>query len=173
MTGAELSLTEHAVLAILGEAPSHGFAIAKELDPESEPGAVFTVPRTLVYRALDRLVASGYAEKISTEKGGGPRRVVHGATDRGRLELRRWLSQPVAHVRDLRIEFLLKVTFLRRSRLSPLRLIAVQRDTLAATFDALSDPPVDPLDHVEQWRRSNATAAARYLETLGHAYRQT
>lgn len=169
MSSSPLSVTEHAVLGVLSEAPSHGFAISKQLDVDSEVGKVFTVPRTLVYRALDRLVEAGYAEHVTTEKQGGPKRVVHGATRSGRSELRRWLSEPVGHIRDLRIEFLLKLTLLRRAGGSPLDLIRAQREALTPTFDALDDPAIDPSDHVEQWRRSNAAAAANYLDTLERA----
>jgi PadR family transcriptional regulator AphA len=164
-----LSVTEHAVLGILCEAPSHGFAISKELDVESEVGRVLTVPRTLVYRALDRLVDAGYEEQVATEKRGGPKRVVHAATDPGHQELRRWLAEPVGHIRDLRIEFLLKLTLLQRAGRPPLALIRSQREALTPTFDALNDPAIDPRDHVEQWRRSNAAAAATYLDTLERA----
>ena len=158
------------MLGILCEGPSHGFAISKKLDAESEVGKVFTVPRTLVYRALDRLVEGGYAGQAATEQGNGPKRVVHEATAKGRRELRRWLADPAGHIRDLRIEFLLKLTLLRRAGKSPLDLIRSQRETLSSTFEALGDAAIDPQDHVEQWRRSNAAAAASYLEALEGAY---
>lgn len=165
-----LSVTEHAVLGILCEAPSHGFAISKQLDADSEVGKVFTVPRALVYRALGRLVEGGYARQVTTEKRGGPKRVVHEATAEGDRALRHWLAVPVGHIRDLRIEFLLKLTLLRRAGESPLHLIRSQRERLAPTFDALGDPAIDPRDHVEQWRRSNARAAMSYLDTLEDAF---
>ena len=71
----ELSLTEWVVLAVLVEAPIHGFAIAKELRPDTDLGRILTVHRPLVYRALDRLVAAGLAEPHHTEPGAaGPTR---------------------------------------------------------------------------------------------------
>lgn len=163
-------MTEHAVLGILCEGPSHGFAISKQLEADSEVGSVFTVPRSLVYRALDRLVESGHGRQVTTEKGSGPKRAIHKTTARGRREHRRWLYEPVGHIRDMRIEFLLKLTLLRRANSSPLTLIRAQRAALALTFDALHDPAFDPRDHVEQWRRANATAAAAYLDTLEDVY---
>ncbi|HEY7824307.1 MAG TPA: PadR family transcriptional regulator, partial [Acidimicrobiia bacterium] len=60
----ELSVTEYAVLGILAEAPSHGFAVAKELDANTEVGRILTVRRPLVYRALDRLVDQRLAESV-------------------------------------------------------------------------------------------------------------
>ena len=166
MSAPRLSLTEHAVLGILAEEPSHGFAISKRLDGDSEVGRVFTVRRPLVYRALDRLVEAGYAEPVVTEKGEGPQRVIHRVTRNGRRRLNTWLGHPVGHVRDLRIEFLLKLTLLTRSGKPPLGLIRAQRAVLAPTFEALEQPPDESIDHVELWRLHNAAAAAGYLKEL-------
>ena len=161
-----LSVTEYAVLGVLAEGPSHGFALSKELAAGSDVGRVFTVGRSLVYRALDRMVEVGYAEPVTTEQGEGPKRVIHRITGPGRRRLHQWLVEPVGHVRDLRIEFLLKLAFLERGGDSPLELIRKQRATLESTLTALDDPGTAGVDHVELWRRHNATAAATYLEEL-------
>lgn len=162
----QLSVTEYAVLALLAEEPSHGFAMSKELEAASKVGRVFTVRRSLVYRALDRMVDMGYAEPVTTEKDQGPKRVIHRITRAGRRRLRSWLTEPVEHVRDLRIEFLLKLAFLQRSGESPLGLIREQRAALESTLTALDDPGERATDHVELWRRHNAAAAAAYLADL-------
>lgn len=167
-----LSRTEHAVLGLLAERPSHGFAIFKELKPGTEVGRVFTVRRPLVYRALDRLVESGLAESIHTEPGdAGPQRVVHSITAAGGARLAEWLTRPVEHVRDIRIEFLLKLALLERSGASPLTLIRRQQGALAGTLSAL-DTPAGDLDDVELWRRHNAAATAAYLEDLKTRYQE-
>ena len=90
MPGSHLSVTEFAVLGVLAEKPSHGFAIAKELEPTADLGRVFTVRRPLVYRALDRMADIGYVETATTEPGAGPQRVVYRVTRAGRRRLRRW-----------------------------------------------------------------------------------
>lgn len=171
MTTPRLSTTEYAVLGVLAEGPSHGFAISKQLDSTAELGRVFTVRRPLVYRALDRLVETGYAQAISTEKGdAGPNRVIHRITRPGRRRLNQWLKEPALHVRDLRIEFLLKLTLIRRSGNSPLDLIRDQRTALDPTLTALDEAPSEPEDHVELWRQHNAMAAASYLDELESLY---
>lgn len=165
-----LSVTEYAVLGLLAEEPSHGFALAKALDTDSAVGRVLTVRRPLVYRALDRLEDASYIQPVATEKSGGPERVIYRATKEGRRRLEIWLVEPVSHVRDLRIEFLLKLAFLRRSSLSPLALIQRQQDALKPTLVALDDQAIDPEDHVELWRHHNAAAAAAYLDDLERIY---
>jgi DNA-binding PadR family transcriptional regulator len=165
-----LSTTEYAVLGVLGEGATHGFALSKLLAADGEVGRVFRVRRPLVYRALDRLVEAGYAESVSTEKGdAGPQRVVHKITRRGRRRLDRWLTQPVDHVRDIRIEFLLKLALLHRRGRSPVDLIRDQKAALLPTFSALEVPPSD--DYLELWRRHNAAAALTYLDDLESRHR--
>lgn len=161
----ELSVTEYAVLGILAEGPSHGFALAKELGANADVGRILTVRRPLVYRALGRLVDQRLAEPVTTESSdSGPDRTIHRVTGRGRRRLRHWLTEPVAHVRDMRIEFLLKLAILRRSGTSPARLVSAQKDSLRPTLEALDDPRTD--DHVELWRRHNARAAGAFLDEL-------
>lgn len=167
-----LSATDYAVLGLLAEGPSHGFAISKRLDPDTEVGRVLTVRRPLVYRALDRLVDAGYAETVTTERGDGPNRVIHRTTARGRARLHRWLAEPVGHVRELRIEFLLKLALLERSGESPLDLVHAQQEALGSTLVALDEPSSGDLDHVELWRRHNAAAAGAYLQDLENIHRR-
>ncbi len=166
-----LSRTELAVLGLLAERPAHGFAIFKELKPGTEVGRVFTVRRPLVYRALDRLVGAGLARSGHTEPGvAGPQRVIHTITPAGRARLAEWLHQPVEHVRDIRIEFLLKLALMERAGTSPLALIRSQRTALDDTLNALDTPSGDP-DDVELWRQHNAAATAAYLKDLEIRYR--
>ncbi|MGA9597028.1 MAG: PadR family transcriptional regulator, partial [Acidimicrobiia bacterium] len=123
----------------------------------------------LVYRALDRLVEAGYAEPVSTEKGdAGPQRVVHKITRRGRRRLDRWLATPVAHVRDIRIVFLLKLALVHRRGRSPVDLIRDQKAALLPTLTALETPDAD--DYLELWRQHNAAAALAYLDDLECRY---
>ncbi len=167
-----LSRTEYAVLGLLAEHPAHGFAVFKELRPGTAVGRVFTVRRPLVYRALDRLVAAGFAEPVHTEPGdAGPQRVIHHITGSGRARLGEWLSDPVEHVRDIRIEFLLKLALLERSGASPLTLIRRQRIALEDTLSALDVPASIP-DAVELWRHHNAVATSAYLKDLETRYRK-
>lgn len=166
-----LSLTEHAVLGLLTEKPTHGFAISRELAPSGAVGRVLTVRRPLTYRALDRLVLQGLAEPLHTEPGdAGPQRLIHKATQVGKSHLKRWLGEPVRHVRDMRIEFQLKLVLLQRSGASPLALIEKQRLLLQPTLVALDSRPNDTPDLLELWRQHNAAATDRYLKALEDLY---
>lgn len=161
-----LPLNEWVVLALLAEQPRHGFAVAKELAPGSDLGRILTVHRPLVYRALDRLVAAELARPSRTEPGdNGPNRTLHVPTRRGAARLRGWFAEPVLHVRDLRLEFLVKVRLLERAGQDTAALVAAQRDALASTLERLVHSP-DRGDVVELWRAHNAAAARAFLDAL-------
>jgi DNA-binding PadR family transcriptional regulator len=164
-----LSLNEWAVLGLLGERPRHGYDIAAELRPDAEIGQVWRVSRQLVYRALDRLAALGLIEPRRHEPGdAGPRRTVYAPSRRGRGALRRWLAQPVDHLRDVRGALLLKLVLARRLAVDTGDLVAAQRDRFADQLAALAPrPPVG--DAVAAWRHHSAAAVGAFLDDLaGH-----
>jgi PadR family transcriptional regulator AphA len=166
MNAPDLSLNEWVVLALLAERSTHGFALAKELQAGADLGRIVTVHRPLVYRALDRLASAGLAEPHQTEPSdAGPKRTLHRITRRGRRALHQWLSQPVEHIRDLRIELVVKVRLTERADLDPAPLVMSQRAALAQTLDNLTgaDPPTDVVD---LWRYHNALAARSFLAAL-------
>src|SRR5215470_5417958 len=96
----ELTAGEWAVLALLTEAPNHGFAIARAMAPEGDVGRIWSVRRPLVYRAVENLTTIGLvrpAGKVPSRS--GPQRTVLEATPNGKRAVTRWLREPVAHVR--------------------------------------------------------------------------
>ena len=158
-------MTEWVVLALVREAPTHGFAVARELQAESDLGRILTVHRPLVYRALARLQEAGLVEEAATEPGdAGPTRTIMRATRSGQAALKKWFVRPVDHIRDLRIEFLIKLRLTERRGNNAQPLVEAQRRELAPTFDLLAKPSTG--DVVDQWRRHNAIAARTFLNDL-------
>lgn len=167
--GPGLSLTEWVVLALLTEAPSHGFAVAKTLSRSTSLGEVWTVPRPLVYRALGRLEEQGLILEAGEEPGDpGPRRMVYAVTDKGRKAAAQWRGEPVRHLREVRSAFLAKVLLRRRAGEALKPLVIQQRavfeplfQTLADQFEAAEGEPV-----VTSWRHESSQAVARLLDHL-------
>src|ERR1700722_11434648 len=62
----QLTAGEWAVLALLDEQSTHGFALARALEPEGEVGRVWSVRRPLVYRALETLERKGLVAPVET-----------------------------------------------------------------------------------------------------------
>src|SRR5947208_1742615 len=113
--GPALSLTEWVVLALLAEARSHGFAVARTLSRATPLGEVWTVPRPLVYRAIGRLEEHGLIAEAGEEPGDpGPRRMVYEATGKGLTAAAHWRAEPVRHLREVRSAFLAKVLLRER-----------------------------------------------------------
>jgi len=161
-----LSINEWAVLACLVERPRHGYDIAAALAPGAQLGDVWRVPRPVVYRALDRLVALALAEPRGAEPGvGGPPRQVYGPTAAGRARLTAWVSEPVSHLREVRGALLLKLVVGARLGVDPHPLVEAQRARFAGPFAALARPP-GPGDVAARWRHHSAAAVRAFLDDL-------
>lgn len=97
------------VLALVDEAPKHGFAVAALTAETGELGRAWHLPRPIVYRAVTRLTDLGLVRVQSTEPGQrGPQRSVLAVTGDGAGQTARWLREPVPHVRDVRSALLAK-----------------------------------------------------------------
>jgi DNA-binding PadR family transcriptional regulator len=166
----ELTAGEWAVLALLVEEPSHGFAMARAMEPEGDVGRIWSVRRPLVYRAIETLTARDLVRPAGTVASrSGPTRTVLEATPNGKRALTRWLRQPVEHVREARSLLMLKLLFLTRrgSDLEPL--LIAQRKRFAQLAERLASA-ADAADGFDRalllWRLESTTAAMRFVETM-------
>jgi DNA-binding PadR family transcriptional regulator len=143
----------------------------RELAPDGEIGRIWTVSRPLVYRSIATLLAAGLLEECGEEIGGsGPTRSVVRVTRRGRDALRRWLDEPVDHVREVRSELLVKLALLARAGRPHDRLIERQLERLAPVFAAVTPRPRgEGFEGVlATWRREQALAVQRFLRSQLH-----
>jgi DNA-binding PadR family transcriptional regulator len=127
-----LTAGEWSVLALLCEESAHGWALASLLAPDAEIGRIWTLRKSLVYRALELLHERELVEVAgSAASPKGPSRTVYRATEEGRSRLARWLAEPVEHIRDLRPDLLLKLAFAERAAVDTSALLDAQRLLLA------------------------------------------
>jgi len=163
-----LAAGEWAVLAVVCEGPTHGFAVAKALSPEGEIGRVWSLSRPLVYRALDLLVEAGLVDKgVAEPSARGPHRTSVQATGSGRRMVRRWLTEPVEHVRDVRSMLMLKLLFIDRSEFDPKPLLEAERRALLPVASALEEreKTVSGFERtLLLWRLESTRAALRFLD---------
>lgn len=167
----ETSLGEWACLAIIAQAPAHGWAVARRLGKDGDIGRIWQQSRPLTYRSIDLLGGRGWLEQVGEEPSRrGPPRVVMGATRRGRAALTEWLRTPTDAVRDLRSELLLKLTFCRQLDVDDRPLLTAQQqvidDHLAALTRELDN---DPDDIVLRWRHAATTAASSFLQSASES----
>ena len=166
----DLSAGEWAVLGLLAEGPSHGFAIARAMAPDGEVGKVWSVRRPLVYRAIETLTGMGLVRAAGTVAStSGPQRTVLQATPAGKRALTRWLRQPVDHVRDARSLLMLKLLFLTRREADLAPLLTAQRTLFAGLAERL-EQSADAAEDFDRalvlWRLESTTAAVRFVEAM-------
>jgi DNA-binding PadR family transcriptional regulator len=134
----ELAPGEWSILALLAEAPGHGWALARQMARDGEIGSVWSLGRPLVYRALELLDERGLIEAVGHEPGlRGPNRTIFRATPAGLAALERWVRQPVDHVREVRSLFLLKLILIERAGLDPVPLLDAQRAQVVPAVETL------------------------------------
>jgi PadR family transcriptional regulator AphA len=103
------SATEYVVLGALMSGARHGYEIMQFLGSALE--ATWRVSTSQLYVLLKRLEEEGYLESFSESQGTRPPKRVFNLTAQGRKVFLQWLSTPVEHVRDFRMEFLCKMFF--------------------------------------------------------------
>ena len=124
--------------------------------------------RPLTYRAIATLTEMGLVRSAGEESGdGGPTRMVWVLTPTGRASLRRWLTEPVSHPRDVRSELLLKIVVSDLMGVDRDGLVTAQLERFethrAARLGELRDDPDDP---VRLWRVEFAQAAIAFLNSV-------
>lgn len=170
-TSKELTTIEAAVLGLLVAAPAHGFALARELSPRGPAPLFFTSPAPVVYRALTTLSDRELVARDHEEEGSsGPRRVVMRATEQGRRQFEAWLDQPVDKIRQVRLEFMLRLALLDRLGRDPGPLIDAQYQRLLPVYEARKPggTPVDPgfARALAIWHEENTGAVMRFLRRI-------
>jgi DNA-binding PadR family transcriptional regulator len=158
------------VLALLSEAPAHGFALARVLAEDGELGQVWTMPRPRVYRAIDDLREAGLIAAVETERSSqGPNRTVFAPTPAGALAVEMWLQKPVAHVREARSELLLKLVLTKRAGRDLRPLAAAQLGVLEQLVERLTqrlDEADEAHELVVRFRLAQANAMLGYIREL-------
>lgn len=167
----ELLTGEWAVLGLLNESPAHGFAISHELAPTGDIGRVWSLSRPLTYRAIDQLLDRAFIEPRGEQPGrAGGNKTIYAPTRAGRSAFRNWVSTPVAHLRELRSELLLKLILARRCSIPVDGMILEQRRLFEEIRSGLLDRIHDsPQDLVLTWRCHSVDAAIGFLDDLNSA----
>jgi DNA-binding PadR family transcriptional regulator len=164
----DLLAGEWAVLALLCEAPRHGYELATLLAPDGEIGRVWSLRRPMTYRTLTALERLEFVVEDSVEPGTtAPTRRIMRATAEAQDQVTVWLAQPEEHVRDLRSRLLLKLHFLRRRGETIAPLLNAQRIVLARQAEALSpqrEQPDELGSMLAQWRWSMTKAALQFVD---------
>jgi PadR family transcriptional regulator AphA len=163
----DLPLAERVCLGLITQHVAHGWALGTLLAPDGEIGRIWSLSRPLTYRAIDGLVDKNLISRRGQTAGRGRDRVILASTPAGRRLAKRWLDEPVQHLREVRTELLVKLQLRARIGLDNEPLLTAQQRIFAPTVDALTSTHPDD-DLVDLWRRESARAVRRFLDQALH-----
>lgn len=134
---------EHAILGLLALSETgagHGYDLARQFSPDAPLGNVVRLEPGMVYHHLKKLERFGWVTAVTEAEPARPARRLFALSPSGRAELGRWLSEPVARTREIRLDFLVKLYL--ALLLDPglaVRLVEEQRDLCARLVQSLAE----------------------------------
>jgi PadR family transcriptional regulator, regulatory protein AphA len=175
---------EHAILGLLALSESgtgHGYDLARHFSPRAPLGNVVRLEPGMVYHHLKKLERLGWVSAVPDAESGRPARRLFALSAPGRAELGRWLSEPVARTREIRLDFLVKLYLaLLLDPALAVRLVDEQRDQCARLVESLAsrqqsaqaEEDQDPVttrfgDMVLDMRLAQTRAALAWLDRVG------
>jgi DNA-binding PadR family transcriptional regulator len=161
---------EYVVLSMLALRPMHGYEMMAYLDDESLV-AICPVEQSTLYTYLRNVEARELVSWTEERVGARPPRKIYGLTERGRDLVLPWLHQPVARMREVRLEFLVKLFFLEQ--LDPAGHRKLLADQIRVCEDYLVQLGERPLPNpfsrlVAQSKRSAAEATLGWLKQYAY-----
>ncbi|TAK37178.1 MAG: PadR family transcriptional regulator [Chloroflexota bacterium] len=106
-----LGPTEFAVLGLLTLKPCHGYELASLFAADADLGLVCHAHISVLYASLRALEGLGYVYAETEAPSSYPPRKTYHLTPLGQTAFRRWLDEPVHRIRQIRLDFLLKLYF--------------------------------------------------------------
>jgi len=177
---------EHAILGLLALNESgigHGYDLARQFSPDAPLGNVVRLEPGMVYHHLKKLERLGWVTAMPETGPGRPARRPIALSSSGKTELRRWLAEPVARTREIRLDFLVKLYLaLLLDPALAVRLVDEQRQLCARLVESLSNrlrsaqvgekQDIDTAnfgDMVLDMRLAQTRAALAWLDRVGRA----
>lgn len=125
-----LTPAEYGILGLLREKPAYGYELQRHFTGRRGLGRVCPVEPGMVYANLKSLSGLELIDG-AWDNSTYPPKAIYKATDLGEATFQRWLLAPVARMREVRLDFLVKLYFaLKEDREQAQQLIEAQ---LAAT----------------------------------------
>lgn len=107
-----VNAADYPILGVLALGPAHGYDVWRYI--RDRLGGVWNLGRSQVYALLVQLERDALVYHERVEQTNLPSRKVYYLKDEGRVAFDAWISQPVQHVRDCRLEFPSKLHFAQK-----------------------------------------------------------
>lgn len=162
---------EYALLGLLRREPLHAYEMHQRLHRDEPLGRIWQLKQSHLYALLARLEEDGLIAGVTEPQGARPPRRMLALTDAGVATYTAWVTSPVRHGRDFRLEFLAKLACAAREGSATIAaLISGQRDTCAEWLSALHAriaalPDQQPYERlVLEFRAGQITAILAWLD---------
>jgi DNA-binding PadR family transcriptional regulator len=131
---------EYALLGFLRQRPMHAYEMHQTLNHAEALGLVWRIKQGQLYALITRLEEAGFVTSVTEPQDALPARKVLHLTPTGEAAFAAWVTTPVAHGRDFRLEFLAKLFFASQEGEAALdTLIAGQRRACTLLIENLTD----------------------------------
>lgn len=163
--------TDLALLGFLNEQPMYGYEIHQRMSDPSGLGQVWNLKQSQLYALMGKLEEEGFISSELQVQETRPARKVFHLTTTGTQVFLDWLHSPVEHSRDMRLDFLVKLYFIRSEGDTALnQLIQKQAEVCRIWLKYQEDhvqtgqnPPVYEW-YVRQFRKKQIQAFLSWLE---------
>jgi DNA-binding PadR family transcriptional regulator len=160
------------LLGFLLPGPLHGYELHLRIQDARKLGLVWRVKQANLYALLTKLEADGFLEAELIMQVARPPKRLFRLTEGGRQAFVAWVSTPVPHGRDVRIEFLAKLFWAQQTSVAATdHLLALQRDVAqgllaqAAVEMTDADGAESYTRLVNEFRRGQLEAMLRWLDS--------
>jgi len=164
-----LTPTAYAILGLLRERPMHGYEIARHFKPEADLGQVVPADMSTIYTFLKDLQEHGLIRGERETVGARPPRTVFSLTAEAEPLFLDWLRHPVARMREVRLDFLLKLYFTRQLGTAEAKSLVKAQIAACQSYlerQQASTRDLDPASFEALVLESKLTAAESMLEWL-------
>lgn len=162
---------EYALLGLLRHEPLHAYEMYQRLQRGELLGHIWQLKQSHLYALLARLEEQGLIAGMTEPQGARPPRRMLALTAEGIAAYTTWVTAPVQHGRDFRLEFLAKLACAASEGQSTVAvLIATQRETCESWLRDLQAriaavPDAQPYDRlVLEFRTGQIAAILSWLE---------
>lgn len=166
-----LSSSGYVLLGLLMERPCHGYELYQAFSDPASLGQVWHLGMSHMYAELKKLEAAGMVKSTIERRDLRPPRKIFALSSTGRSAFNKWMDTPARGVREMRLEFMVRLFFARRAGRKTLsRLIVQQQNALNYELVALvpgkskAGAGNDYAELVRKFRTSQLHAALDWLE---------
>jgi PadR family transcriptional regulator AphA len=166
---------ENALLGVLITGPKHGYELHGYVS--SEMNQFWNLSMSQVYALLKRMENDGMVASKQEWQETRPPKKTFALTPRGRERFLHWVFTPVDHVRDMRIEFMAKLFFVRRLTIKErLTLVDKQIAVLEGKLESIERSKKKSPDEFQtilySFKASQTTAALEWLRQCKNSFLQ-